>query len=143
MENSVEQPVFNFLSHRVDVTFAGREEKANHSRRHDPSLYLKYRARESRASALSGCISLETYVEANLREGHRLSIRISPESKAIQVYTQNIHVCVCCFCLYKSRTLGPLIDDLNLLANAINEKNPAANNPVGLLFHYIRKFPSC
>jgi hypothetical protein len=28
MENSVEQPVLNFLSHGVDVTFAGREEKA-------------------------------------------------------------------------------------------------------------------
>jgi len=43
-------------------------------------------------------------------------------------------VCVCCFCLYKSRTLGPLIDDLNLLATAINEQARRLIIPLAFFF---------
>ena len=43
-------------------------------------------------------------------------------------------MCVRCFCLYKSRTLGPLIDDLNLLATAINEKARRLIIPLAFFF---------
>lgn len=41
---------------------------------------------------------------------------------------------MCCFCLYKSRTLGPLIDDLNLLATAINEQARRLIIPLAFFF---------